>query len=58
MPEEADMVLEIQEIDPDGSPGDRKVAHLGAPDNAIYATCLDASGLPVPGNDWWYNPAL
>ena len=58
MPEETDMVLEVQDINPDGSLGTRKVVHVGAPVDAIYATCLDANGYPVPGDDYWYDPAL
>lgn len=57
MAEDHDPVLEIQDRNADGSMGNRQVVHLGAPEDAIYARCLDASGAPLPGDDSWYDPA-
>ena len=57
MPEDHDLVMEMQYRNADGSMGNREVVHLGAPENAIYARCLDASGTPLPGDDSWYDPA-
>ena len=57
MPEDHDPVMEIQERNADGCMGNRQVVHLGAPEDAIYARCLDANGTPLPGDDSWYDPA-
>ena len=56
-PEDHDLVMEVQDRNTDGSMGNRQVVHLGAPEDAIYARCLDASGTPLPGDDSWYDPA-
>ena len=58
MPEDHGLVMEIQyPKNADGSMGNRQVLHPGAPEDAIYARCLDASGTPLPGDDSWYDPA-
>ena len=49
MPEGHDLVMEIQDRNTDGSMGNRQVVHLGAPEDAIYARYLDASGTPIKG---------
>ena len=53
-PEGHDLVMEVQDRNTDGSMGNRQVVHLGAPEDAIYVRCLDASGTPLPGDDYWY----
>ena len=56
-PEGHDLVMEVQDRNTDGSMGNRQVVHLGAPEDAIYVRCLDSSGTPLPGDDYWYDPA-
>ena len=56
-PQGHDPVMEVQDRNPDGSIGNRQVVHLGAPEDAIYATCLYANGTPLPGDHSWYDPA-
>lgn len=48
-PEGHDLVMEVQDRNTDGSMGNRQVLQLGAPEDAIYVRCLDASGTPLPG---------
>ena len=56
-PEGHDPVMEVQDRNTDGSMGNRQMVHLGAPEDAIYATCLYANGTPLPGDHSWYDPA-